>query len=270
MPQTASNGLSRNGRTDGGKKPQSADQRLAAAQGSDAFAPTIAAKPDAFAQTAPMNDAPAEQLEDAQEVPPALLARFEAFEFLGRGGMGTVYKAHDIRLGRDVAIKLIFGADPQLGGSLLREARAQARIVHENVCEVYEAGTIDQVRFIVMQLIRGEALDGAKATMTLEEKIRIIRQIADALHEAHRLGLVHRDVKPSNIMVERGDDGAWKPYIMDFGLAREVGDSGSTVSGALMGTPSFMSPEQAIKANPNVERQERKAIDEAREFIRKR
>lgn len=183
--------------------------------------------------------------EETIEIPPALYARFEAFELLGRGGMGVVYKARDIRLNREVAVKLLFGTDPQVGGSLLREARAQAKIKHENVCEVYEAGTIDQARFIVMQVIHGEPLDKAKETMSLEQKVRIIRLIASALHEAHRLGMVHRDVKPANIMVERTDEGTWKPYIMDFGLARDVGDTGATVSGALMGTPSFMSPEQA-------------------------
>lgn len=187
---------------------------------------------------------PPSESEDS-EIPPGLYSRFEAFEFLGRGGMGAVYKARDLRLGREVAIKLLFGADPELGGSMLREARSQARIAHEHVCEVYEAGTIDRVRYIVMQLIVGEPLDVARASMTLEEKVRVIRQVASALHEAHRIGLVHRDVKPSNIMVERGEDGAFQPYIMDFGLAREMGDSGGTVSGALMGTPSFMAPEQA-------------------------
>lgn len=212
-----------------------------------AFAPTLAvgASANTFSQTEQQGDASPLETNEGLEIPPSLYARFEAFEFLGRGGMGAVFKARDIKLSRDVAVKLLFGADPQLGGSLLREAKAQARIVHENVCELYEAGTADQVRFIVMQLIRGEPLDKAKTGMTLEEKVRVIRQIASALHEAHRLGIVHRDVKPANIMVERGDNGAWKPYIMDFGLAREMGDSGATVSGTLMGTPSFMSPEQA-------------------------
>ncbi|EYF00055.1 Hypothetical protein CAP_1406 [Chondromyces apiculatus DSM 436] len=96
-----------------------------------------------------------------------------------------------------------------------------------------------------MQLIRGAPFDRAKADMTLEEKVRAARQIASALHEAHRLGLIHRDVKPSNIMLERADDGAWKPYLMDFGLARDVGDTGRTMTGAILGTPAFMAPEQA-------------------------
>lgn len=199
---------------------------------------------EAFAATVAPEDAANRPAEDG-EIPPSLYGRFEAFRFLGRGGMGVVYKARDLRLDREVAVKLLFGADPERGGSLLREARAQARIAHENVCEVYEAGTADHVRYIVMQLIAGEPLDKARASMTLEEKVRVIRQVASALHEAHRLGMVHRDVKPGNIMVERGEDGTWKPYIMDFGLAREMGDSGATVTGALSGTPAFMAPEQA-------------------------
>lgn len=182
---------------------------------------------------------------DEAEIPPSLYARFEGFVFLGRGGMGAVYRARDFRLGRDVAVKLLFGADPEKGGSVLREARSQARLDHENACKVYEAGVADHVRFIVMQLIDGAALDTVKSEMTLEEKVGVIRKIALALQEAHRIGVLHRDVKPSNILVERGEDGAWKPYIMDFGLAREMGDSGNTITGAIMGTPAFMAPEQA-------------------------
>ncbi|MDC3955321.1 serine/threonine-protein kinase [Polyangium jinanense] len=214
--------------------------------GGEATAPASAVTPKLDApRTEPLENIPPDAGAETSEIPPTLYSRFEAFEFLGRGGMGAVYKARDFRLGREVAIKLLFGADPELGGSMLREARSQARITHENVCEVYEAGTADHVRFIVMQLLHGEPLDKARSAMTLEEKIRVVRQVASALHEAHRLGLVHRDVKPANIMVERGEDGAWKPYIMDFGLAREMGDTGATVTGALMGTPSFMAPEQA-------------------------
>lgn len=214
----------------------------------DPFAKTevqVAGEELRVAVGAPTAVAASPAAEQDPEIPAAFYARFEAFEFLGRGGMGVVYKARDIRLGRDVAVKLIFGGDTQFGANVLREARSQARIVHEHVCEVYEVGTIDHVRYIVMQLIRGDSLDKAKATMALEEKVRVIRQVADALHEAHRLGMIHRDVKPANIMIERGEDGSWRPYMMDFGLAREVGDSGATVSGTLMGTPAFMAPEQA-------------------------
>ncbi|MDI1442713.1 serine/threonine-protein kinase [Polyangium sp. 6x1] len=235
------------GQTQDATVEQAAPPRLPRAEGDETpvAAPGGVATEDASPPADRAEHAPPDPGDDVPEIPPVLYSRFEAFEFLGRGGMGAVYKARDVRLGREVAVKLLFGAEPELGGSLLREARSQARIKHENVCEVYEAGTADHVRFIVMQLIHGEPLDKVKSAMSLEEKVRVVRQVASALHEAHRLGLVHRDVKPANIMVERGEDGAWKPYIMDFGLAREMGDSGSTVSGALMGTPAFMSPEQA-------------------------
>lgn len=201
---------------------------------------------DASAPPANLVEARPNVGDETPEIPPSLHRQFEAFTFLGRGGMGVVYRARDFRLGRDVAIKLLLGADPVHSGGFLREAQAQAQIKHDNVCEVYEAGTADYVRYIVMQLIHGDPLDKLAANLRLEEKVRIVRQIASALHEAHRLGMVHRDVKPANIMVERGEDGQWKPYIMDFGLARQMGDSGATMTGALTGTPAFMAPEQAM------------------------
>ncbi|XXX81435.1 serine/threonine-protein kinase [Sorangium sp. So ce134] len=177
-------------------------------------------------------------------IPPSLHARFEDFHLLGRGGMGVVYRARDLRLGRRVAIKLL-AASAQADGSLLREARSQARLRHENVCEVHEAGVADHVPFLVMRYIDGPSLQEARGDLTLEEKVRAVRAVAAALHEAHRLGLVHRDVKPSNIMLERGEDGAYRPYLMDFGIAREAGESGHTLTGALLGTPAYMAPEQA-------------------------
>ncbi|WP_437300213.1 protein kinase domain-containing protein [Sorangium sp. So ce426] len=177
-------------------------------------------------------------------IPPSLHARFEDFHLLGRGGMGAVYRARDLRLGRRVAIKLL-SAGAQIDGSFLREARSQARLRHENVCEVHEAGVADHVPFLVMRCIDGPSLQDARGDLTLEEKVRVARAIAAALHEAHRLGLVHRDVKPSNVMLERGTDGAYRPYLMDFGIAREAGESGPTLTGALLGTPAYMAPEQA-------------------------
>ncbi|MDC0681402.1 serine/threonine-protein kinase [Sorangium atrum] len=177
-------------------------------------------------------------------IPPSLHARFEDFHLLGRGGMGVVYRARDLRLRRRVAIKLL-SAGAQIDGSFLREARSQARLRHENVCEVHEAGVADHVPFLVMRCIDGPSLQDARGDLTLEEKVRVARAIAAALHEAHRLGLVHRDVKPSNVMLERGTDGAYRPYLMDFGIAREAGESGPTLTGALLGTPAYMAPEQA-------------------------
>jgi len=159
--------------------------------------------------------------------------------------MGVVYRARDLRIGRPVAIKLLISVGSTSGGGVLQEARAQARLRHEYACEVYEAGIADHVPFIVMQYIDGVPMNEARKTMTLEGKVRAVRRIATALHEAHRLGLVHRDVKPANILVERGDDGDWKPYILDFGIARGAGDGGHTSASAVQGTPAFMAPEQA-------------------------
>ena len=179
------------------------------------------------------------------QVPPSLHARFEDFRLLGRGGMGVVYRARDLRLGRSVAIKLLSSPGGPSGGALLREARSQARLRHENACEVFEAGIADHVPFIAMQLIDGEPLSRAKEGMTLEEKVLCVRAIASALHEAHRLGLVHRDVKPGNILVERGERGDCKPYIVDFGIARDMLPGSPELTTGIAGTPTFMAPEQA-------------------------
>src|SRR5262249_13001019 len=141
--------------------------------------------------------------------------------------------------------KLLRKVDPALTKRLLQEARAQARVQHDLVCRVYEAGEAGGEPFIAMQYINGEPLDRAKDRMTLEQKVKIIREVSVALHEAHRLGLVHRDIKPGNILVETGEDGRFKPYIVDFGLARDVSERGQTMTGEVLGTPAFMAPEQA-------------------------
>ncbi len=172
--------------------------------------------------------------------------RYELFELLGKGGMGSVYKARDRRLDRIVAIKFILGVDPNLAMRFLREARAQARIDHPNVCRVYEADEVHGRAYIALQFIDGEPLHKRAAGMSLDEKVSVMRDVAMAVQEAHRLGIVHRDLKPANIMVERTGDGRWVPIVMDFGLAREATvEIGMTESGTLLGTPAYMSPEQA-------------------------
>src|SRR5689334_14000047 len=172
--------------------------------------------------------------------------RYELRELLGKGGMGAVYKARDRRLERIVAIKFIHGADPGLTMRLLREARAQARIEHPNVCRVHEVGEVAGRAYIALQFVDGEPLHAAAARMSLDERIAALRDVVLAIGEAHRHGIVHRDLKPANVMVERSDDGRWVPIVMDFGLARETTvDPALTRSGALLGTPSYMSPEQA-------------------------
>lgn len=172
--------------------------------------------------------------------------KYEFIETLGRGGMGAVYRARDRRLGRLVALKFIHGDDPGMIQRFLQEARAQARLDHPYICKVYEVGSVDNKPYIAMELVEGRTLDRASAQLALPEKLQLLKEAAEALHSAHEQGIIHRDIKPSNIMVERTVAGRLRPVIMDFGLARESGDShGLTESGAVMGTPAYMSPEQA-------------------------
>ncbi len=171
--------------------------------------------------------------------------RYRLVKLLGQGGMGCVYLARDRRLHREVAIKFIREQGAVRLRDILREARAQARLEHPNICRVYEAGEVEGWGYIAMQLIRGKELGKVAREMTLEEKVLLFQRVAEALHSAHRQGIVHRDIKPANIMVERDQDGTWIPYVTDFGLARVVGDPGVTRTGIVVGTPAYMSPEQA-------------------------
>lgn len=178
-------------------------------------------------------------------IPPTLAARYQGFQLAGEGAMGTVYRAVDSRLGRIVALKLLKGNEPSLGKRFLAEARAQARIEHEHVCRVYEVGEADGEPYIVMQFIEGEPLARLRDRLTLQQQVKLIQDVAWAVHEAHRLGMIHRDLKPGNILVEPREDGTWKPYVVDFGLVRQVEEHGQTQTGEVLGTPAYMSPEQA-------------------------
>ncbi|MBI2839965.1 MAG: protein kinase [Acidobacteria bacterium] len=183
--------------------------------------------------------------EDRDPVVGRRLGRYELLEFIGSGGMARVYKARDLVLGRTVAVKVLHGDDPSLGARFMNEARAQARVEHENICKVFEVGEEDGRRYIALQYIPGQALDVAAAQMSLDEKVRVLIQVAEAVQGAHRLGLIHRDLKPRNIMVDRSESGMWKPYVLDFGLVRDQAAPGLTSTGAILGTPAYMSPEQA-------------------------
>jgi tRNA A-37 threonylcarbamoyl transferase component Bud32 len=207
------------------------------------LAPTLSEDGNAQGMNLPASGAAAQQEE---QLSGTQWNHYEILEPLGRGGMGIVYKARDRRLGRVVALKFIIGADPNRTMRFLQEARAQARIDHPHVCKVYEAGEAGGKAYIAMQFINGQRLDEAAQGMSLPEKVQAMKEIAEAIHEAHRLGIIHRDLKPSNIMVERGEDGRCFPAVMDFGLAYDMGQGhGLTETGALMGTPSYMAPEQA-------------------------
>lgn len=179
---------------------------------------------------------------------PKKVNRYEIIKLLGEGGMGKVYQAYDITLKRNVALKFIKGDNPKFVERLMREGRAQAKIDHPNVCKVYEVGQSEGRFFISMQYLPGITLKEIAKEMSLEQKIKIIIQVSEALHAAHKEGLIHRDIKPGNIIVERGELG-YLPYVMDFGLAREVEQNdGLSVVGVVLGTPAYMAPEQAAQA----------------------
>ncbi|HVT57898.1 MAG TPA: serine/threonine-protein kinase [Thermoanaerobaculia bacterium] len=182
--------------------------------------------------------------------------RFELVAFLGEGGMGRVYKAYDRRLGRYVAVKFLRGDDPDHAQRFLHEAQAQARVEHEHVCKIYEVGEVQGRLYIAMQYLAGETLMEAGPKMSLDERVEVMRQVCEGIHAAHRLGLVHRDIKPVNILVEREESEAragtrapdraiWRPYVLDFGLARELEAPGLTQTGFIIGTPAYLAPEQA-------------------------
>lgn len=164
---------------------------------------------------------------------------------IGRGGMGEVLRAWDPTLNRHVALKLLRSDDPELEERMLREARLQARVSHPNVCPVYEVGRHEGRVYIAMQLIEGRPLDEAARGLGLEQKVALVRTVAEAVHAAHAVGLVHRDLKPANILVERSAEGELKPWVVDFGIAREREVEGVTVTGQVVGTPGYLSPEQA-------------------------
>lgn len=178
-----------------------------------------------------------------QDFPVKSWERYKFVAFLGEGGMGRVYKAFDPRLKRFVALKFIRGDDPTILKRFQHEAQSQARIEHENVCKVFDAGEVEGKFYIAMQYIDGMTLSSLR-NLTVDQKVKILLKIAEGLHAAHRFGLIHRDVKPGNIMVEKTEDG-FRPYITDFGLVREAAAQGITVTGVLVGTPHYMAPEQA-------------------------
>ena len=171
--------------------------------------------------------------------------RYEFIDFIGRGGMGDVFKARDPRLGRFVALKFLRRDDPDQVQRFLREAKVQAKVEHENLCPVYEVGDAMGHSYIAMQYVAGGSIKEIGDLVDLRQKVEIMVDVADALHAAHQAGLIHRDIKPANILVELTPEGAWHPFVVDFGIAREVDTPHDlTVSGMILGTPAFCSPEQ--------------------------
>jgi eukaryotic-like serine/threonine-protein kinase len=201
-------------------------------------------------------------LSSLAERPPALkpgdkLGNFEILAMIGRGGMGEVYRARDVRLKRDVAIKTLpsgFATDRDRITRFEREARSASALNHPNIVSVHDVGTEGGVSFIVSELVDGETLAQIiqRAPIPLRKLIEVSTQICDGLAAAHAAGVIHRDLKPGNIMLT--NDGRVK--ILDFGLARQDQSRGvdsttmeASHPGVIMGTPGYMSPEQ-VRGEP--------------------
>src|SRR5216684_1491801 len=173
--------------------------------------------------------------------------RYEILQLLGQGGMGAVYKARDIELERTVALKLIrpdLASHPEILRRFKQELILAREVTHRNVIRIFDLGQASGVRYITMEYVEGRdlrALLHEKKKLTPEEAVPIFLQIAAALEAAHHAGVVHRDLKPQNVMVDKEG----RVYVMDFGVARSLETPGMTQTGALMGTPEYMSPEQA-------------------------
>lgn len=181
--------------------------------------------------------------------------RYAIDSCLGQGGMAVVYKARDRKLGRTVALKFMRSADSHRADRFLREARAQARLDHPAICQIFEAGEYAGTPYIAMEYLPGEQLHLVQSPMSLEEKVFVVREVALALQAAHNLGILHRDIKPHNIIVQQREDQRWHAKVLDFGLARDTtADEGMTESGAILGTPAYMSPEQARGAVTSLDR----------------
>ena len=186
-------------------------------------------------------------LPGASEVRIGLFAgKYRIVRELGRGGMGVVWLAEDVRLKRQVAIKFLsadVAAEPAARGRFLREAQAAAALDSPYACTVYEANQCEGRAYIAMAFIDGLSLRErlAAGPVSIDEALTVARQVAAGLADAHRRGVVHRDVKPANIMLARGD----VAKITDFGLARVEGSGDSTRTANIVGTLAYMSPEQA-------------------------
>jgi serine/threonine-protein kinase len=172
--------------------------------------------------------------------------RYEIIEELGAGGMGKVYRAFDKKIEDEVALKLLkpeIAADKRIVERFRNELKIARKIRHANVCGMFDLGEEGKILFISMEYVRGEDLKSLirrTEKLTVGKAVSIIRQVAEGLAEAHKLGVIHRDLKPHNIMIDR--EGNAK--IMDFGIARTLAGVGATAEGAIIGTPEYMSPEQ--------------------------
>jgi serine/threonine-protein kinase len=181
-----------------------------------------------------------------------IAGRYEIIECLGEGGMGKVYKAHDLDVHEDIALKLIrpeIAANPRIIQRFQNELKLTRKIAHRNVCRMFDLGKEGSARFITMEYVPGEDLKSTIrriGPLTVRKAISIGKQICQGLSEAHGLGVIHRDLKPSNIMVDREGN----VRIMDFGIALSRETEGITDAGAIVGTIQYLAPEVLMGGKP--------------------
>src|SRR3954463_7068223 len=193
---------------------------------------------------------PSSDVELRTHVERVLSPHYELDTEIGRGGMGAVYRAKDRRLKRTVAIKVLppeLAFRSEIKTRFLREAETAAQLNHPNIVDIYAVDEAEGIVYFVMAYITGDNLAKRlhdNGALSVDETRRTMRDVADALAYAHERGVVHRDIKPDNILI---DQGSGRPMVTDFGIARAVseGDSRLTATGIAIGTPTYMSPEQA-------------------------
>ncbi|NLO65771.1 MAG: serine/threonine protein kinase, partial [Firmicutes bacterium] len=180
-----------------------------------------------------------------------LVSRYEIREEVGSGGMARVYRAHDLLLNRMVAVKILreqFADDSQFVERFRREARSAASLSHPNIVNIYDVGETDGVHFIVMEYVQGKNLRqliGERQEFSQEFIVNVGKQIAMGLAHAHEHGIIHRDIKPHNILITAG--GVVK--VTDFGIAQAISSSDLTQTGTVLGSVHYFSPEQARGVN---------------------
>ncbi len=210
------------------------------------------AEPRASSKPPPL---PRKQTDDADERIGAVLGSYRVLEVLGKGGMGFVYRAEHVKLGREVALKLLrsdYARRRDAVARFIQEARTVNRIRHRNIVDVPDIVELDDgTTFIVMEFLRGDSLGKwARTGVDLPRALAVLVQICDGLAAAHSVNIVHRDLKPDNVIVVPTSDGAELVKLLDFGVAkllnRDDEDVGfQTAAGSVIGTPAYMSPEQA-------------------------